>query len=385
MIRHVLKIIRNSWKSFYGIFIEQAVVCVILMLVVVSVCVTLGKFYSPGLLNTEHTVSFGYMLEEENANTKVIAECVDVVVENLKKLDCVEGITQSRAMIPYLRDHAWYDSIRIDKKMYRVNYKGADEDAYNVFLPEIEEGKWLSDKMLDDGSYTCVISRQLVDELKWEKPVGHKIIMREKEFTVVGVIAGIKHRVLQSSDPTVIMPCSAIGYNSVFRELCARVKPWKEKEFIMAYYKEFQRLIPTVEAQPFAMEMSIARRASYSTTVIHIMLQAVPTIFLFIFAFIGTFGLFIQNSGKRVREYALRLAVGASPGELLRFVILESIIVTSLACVPGLVLSVFIYEYTWSEMAGVVGTVIIMILFSVMSVWYPAYQVTKVNPAVALK
>ena len=37
MIRHVFKIVRNSWKIFCGIFIEQAVVFVVLMLVVVSV------------------------------------------------------------------------------------------------------------------------------------------------------------------------------------------------------------------------------------------------------------------------------------------------------------------------------------------------------------
>ena len=45
MIGHVFKIVRNSWKSFCGIFIEQMVVCVVLMLVVVSVFVTLSKMY----------------------------------------------------------------------------------------------------------------------------------------------------------------------------------------------------------------------------------------------------------------------------------------------------------------------------------------------------
>ena len=81
----------------------------------------------------------------------------------------------------------------------------------------------------------------------------------------------------------------------MFRELCARVYPGREKEFIMAYYKEFQRLIPVQEAQPFAMDMKFAKEASYDTALVYIMLQAVPTIFLFVFAFIGTFGLFMQN------------------------------------------------------------------------------------------
>lgn len=385
MIGHIFKTIRNSWKAFYGIFMEQMVVCVILMLIVVSVSVVLHEMYSPGLLDTDNTVCFGYMLSEENGDTEDVGKCIDIVTDNLKKLNYVDGITQSMAMIPYMRDHAWYDSVRIEGKMYRVNYKGADEEAYKVFRPNLVEGKWLMDSRLEDGSFACVVTQQLVDKVKWTQAIGHKFFMGRNDLTVVGVITGIKHHVLLASDPTVIMPCDAMGYNDNFQELCARVKPGREKEFIMAYYKEFQRLIPAREAQPFAMDMKLAKGTSYSTTLIHIMLQAVPTMFLFVFAFIGTFGLFVQNGERRVHEFALRLAVGATPRKLLVFVMLESVVVTLLACLPGIVLSLFIYEYILPEWVGVLATVIVMVVFSMLSTWYPAYKVTKINPAVALK
>ena len=48
----------------------------------------------------------------------------------------------------------------------------------------------------------------------------------------------------------------------------------------MAYYKEFQRLIPNKEAQPFAINMELAKRGTYNITFVSIMLQSVPTIFL---------------------------------------------------------------------------------------------------------
>lgn len=288
-------------------------------------------------------------------------------------------------MIPYMRDNAWYDSVRIDGKVYRVNHKGAEEEAYKVFCPDVVEGEWLTDDRLEDGSFACVVSKQLVDELQWSQAIGHKFFMGRNDLTVVGVISGIKHQVLLASEPTVIMPCNAMGYSDMFRELCARVYPGREKEFIMAYYKEFQRLIPVQEAQPFAMDMKFAKEASYDTALVYIMLQAVPTIFLFVFAFIGTFGLFMQNSERRAREYALRLAVGATPCRLLVFVMLESVVVTLLACLPGVLLSVFIYECTLPEWTGVCVTVFVMVVFSILSAWYPAYRVTKVNPAETLK
>ena len=182
MIGHVFKTIRNSWKLFYGIFIEQVTVCIVLMLVVVSVFVTLDKMYSPGLLDTDNTVCFGYVLASEDCDKEGIGGCIDVVADNLKKLDYVVGITQSMAMTPYVGEYAWYDSIRVEGKMYRVNYKGADEEACKVFHLEIVEGEWLTDNRLADGSSACVVTQQLVD-------------MRGNNFTVTGVLSGIKHKI----------------------------------------------------------------------------------------------------------------------------------------------------------------------------------------------
>ena len=104
-----------------------------------------------------------------------------------------------------------------------------------------------------------------------------------------------------------------------------------------------------------------------------------------LFCVVGMFGLFMQNSERRAREYALRLAVGATPRRLLVFVVLESVVVTLLACLPGGLLSVFIYDYTLPEWIGVCVTILVMVVFSMLSTWYPAYRVTKVNPAVTLK
>ena len=195
MIGHVFKTIRNSWKLFYGIFIEQVTVCIVLMLVVVSVFVTLDKMYSPGLLDTDNTVCFGYVLASEDCDKEGIGGCIDVVADNLKKLDYVVGITQSMAMTPYVGEYAWYDSIRVEGKMYRVNYKGADEEACKVFHLEIVEGEWLTDNRLADGSSACIVTQQLVDKLKWTQTLGRKIFMRGNNFTVTGVLSGIKHKI----------------------------------------------------------------------------------------------------------------------------------------------------------------------------------------------
>ena len=93
------------------------------------------------------------MLGDEVCNKEKVGKQIDVVADNLKKLDYVVEITRSMAMTPYVGNYARYDdSVRVEGKMYRVNYKGADEEAYKVFRPEMVEGEWLSDNKLEDGS-----------------------------------------------------------------------------------------------------------------------------------------------------------------------------------------------------------------------------------------
>ena len=111
----------------------------------------------------------------------------------------------------------------------------------------------------------------------------------------------------------------------------------------------------------------------------------IPTIFLLIFAFIGTFGIFWLSSQKRIKEFALRIAIGSTPTKLIGLVIKESIVITSISIVPGLLLSFFIYEFTIVHIIAIGITVILMLLFSIFSAWYPAYTVSKIKPAKAIK
>jgi ABC-type lipoprotein release transport system permease subunit len=67
-------------------------------------------------------------------------------------------------------------------------------------------------------------------------------------------------------------------------------------------------------------------------------------------------------------------------------IISESLLITSFAMFPSLLLSFLIYDYaSIADATAIFTTVCIMLLFSVISAWYPAWKVSKVNPAEALQ
>jgi hypothetical protein len=145
-MKHILKIIWNQRRSYYGIFIEQVVVILVLMLSVVSVLEAYEKYNTPGMLDVENTYYTGQMFEngvpwEERTNMQ---QSMNAVIENIRKLPYVKAVTRGFHLAPYVRDDELYsdrsDSIRIDDKQFLTLYKFPDEFGASVLNVEMEEG-----------------------------------------------------------------------------------------------------------------------------------------------------------------------------------------------------------------------------------------------------
>ena len=383
------------WKrhrSYSGIFIEQLLVAVVLMLAIVSVSETVKKYNTPGMLNVDNTFSIGYMCSDDvpREERAEIKQKMDVVIENLRKLPFVETVATSYNLAPYLRNDHFYaqqssDSVFIDDNRFSTVIKFSDEYGAIVLKPEMEEGAWLENRILPDGSLPLVITRQFADKAGWTTCVGKKITHRGQVHTVVGVAAGLKQEPFFPSPVAMVVPQFHASGLGMVSEHMARIKPDMKQEFVDAYFREFQRLIADEKVEPLLSDMQTNRGIWISGSVVGIALQGIPTVFLFIFAFIGTFGLSWMASQKRMKEFALRIAIGSTPKQLMTIVIGESLLITCIAVIPALLLSVFIYEYTLVHIIAVGITVLAMLLFSLVSAWYPAWKVSRVNPAEALQ
>ena len=112
---------------------------------------------------------------------------------------------------------------------------------------------------------------------------------------------------------------------------------------------------------------------------------AIPTIFLLIFAFIGTLGLLMLHVKKRTPEFGLHRAIGASKRQQMQMMILQSLLLTLVASVPGLILSLFIFAVTLDHILATAVALAIMLLFSLISSYYPARKFASINPAEVLR
>ena len=390
MIRQILRILWKQRYSYGGIFVEQLLVAVVLMLATVSVAEMVKKHKTPGDMNIDNTIYIGYMTtldfpREEMAQVK---QQMNAVLEQLRQLPFVEAISTSDNLIPYMRNDIFYqrqsDSVYVDDRQFWAVMKYSDEFGAVALKPEMEEGAWLENRALPDGSVPVVITRQLADRVGWTSGVGKKITLKGNVCTVVGVAAGLRQEPFVPSPAAVVMPQYLMRANMMYEGM-ARIKADREQEFIDAFNREFKRLVSDERVEPSLSSIQTIKGAYVTFSIFGIAFQAIPTAFLFFFAFIGTFGLSWMVSQKRLKEFALRIALGSTKKKLIAIVIGESLLITAIALIPALLLSFFIYEYTAVHAVGVGVTILTMLLFSAISAWYPAWKVSRVNPAEALQ
>ncbi|MDR1227229.1 MAG: ABC transporter permease [Prevotellaceae bacterium] len=382
----------NRRRSYYGIFVEQLLVAIILMLSVVSLSEAVKKYTTPGMLHVKNTVFMGYMFDRAHQPEGNSEQSMKTIAENMKKLPFVESVSASFNFIPYLRNDWIYeyylsDSVHIDDKHFTTIIKETDEFAANVFKIRMEEGVWFENRALPDGSAPAVITRQFADKAGWTSCIGKKVTLNARTYTITGVAEGLKQEPLIPSPVAIVVPqYLAIGHNDHGGyEYAARIKPGYQKDFFKAFEKEFKRVFSSKEIEPLIHDMQAMKDTWMSFSILDIALQCIPTLLLFIFAFLGTFGLSWMLSRKRLKEFALRMALGSTKSRLMAIVIGESLLITCIAVIPALLLSFFIYEYAAVHVVGVGATVGVMLLFSAVSAWYPAWKVSRVNPAEALQ
>jgi hypothetical protein len=380
----------NQKRRYCGILTEQFLTGIILMLCAVSVAEAIKKYRDPGMLNTDNVLTFGYMIQGNSSKPAIVnsaKESLKVIDDNLKKLPFVEYTAKTSSLAPYLRPNESYrsDSIRVDEKRLQVFIKSSDEWGASVFNLKMEEGKWLSDHPMEDGSDPVIITRQFADKAGWTGVIGKKITLRSRTYTVVGMVAGLKQQPFEPSPAAIVVPTYVMDGSGFYSEYVAKVKNGEQAAFYDACNKEFKRLISNKRVEPLVSDLRMRKEASMINATAGIVLQAIPTLFLLIFAFIGAFGIYWLYSRKRQKEFAVRMAMGSTGQQLIGIVVMESLLITGIALLPALLLSIFIYEYAMVHVAGVSVTVCTMLLFSLISAWYPAWKVSRMNPAEALQ
>ncbi len=107
----------------------------------------------------------------------------------------------------------------------------------------------------------------------------------------------------------------------------------------------------------------------------------------------GVYGLMAFATAGRTREIGIRMALGASRGEILRIVLRETFVLLAVGIVAGIavaleasrVVSALLYGLKPTDPATLAGAALLMMAAAAVAAYVPARRATKVDPMVALR
>ena len=110
-------------------------------------------------------------------------------------------------------------------------------------------------------------------------------------------------------------------------------------------------------------------------------------------AAIALYGLLVFNVRERVREIAVRLALGAEPAAILRMVVGQGLKLVSVGLVAGVIASYgvaraldsFLYQTESHDLVTFGAVPVVLVLIALMACALPAYRASRVDPARILR
>ncbi len=110
-------------------------------------------------------------------------------------------------------------------------------------------------------------------------------------------------------------------------------------------------------------------------------------------AALGIFGLVSFAVARRTREIGVRIAMGARSADVVGLVAFQSLRLTSIGLVLGLLLTVgltrplagLLYEVSPTDIVVLGGVVAVVVAATVLACWLPVRRAVRVDPVVALR
>jgi putative ABC transport system permease protein len=270
---------------------------------------------------------------------------------------------------------------------------------------EVASGVFFTTADQRSGTRVCVIGSTIVDNLfPDDDPVGKTIRIRNMPFRVLGVMARKGSNTMgQDQDDVILTPYTTVKrvlQNSVFNNvnmLMVSLHALDDipiaKEEIGALLRQRHKLGSNADDDFTLIDMTeITNTIGSMTKLMTILLTTVASISLLVGG-IGIMNIMLVSVTERTREIGLRMAIGATPSDILLQFITEAVVLSTTGGLLGVLLGTFgarlVGKLQQWPILVTESSVLIAFLFSaavgMFFGFYPALRASRLNPIECLR
>lgn len=262
------------------------------------------------------------------------------------------------------------------------------EDYFRALGIQLKHGRFLAES--DRG-----LQRHLVNETLARRyyggtnAVGKQLIFgmadpRKVAVEIVGVVADVRDLSLElPPEPTIY----SLGTSMQFALLVSG--EGVQAETIAGTIRELEpeALVERAGGLDRILTESVARRR------FSLELMSGFGLIAALLAALGVFGVVSYTAGRRVKEFGVRMALGARPAHVRKLILFETMIVAVAGVLAGGILSRILaplsrslaYDVPAWDPVSLGATALVLVVASLLAAWIPAARASRLDPSIALR
>ncbi len=229
-----------------------------------------------------------------------------------------------------------------------------------------------------------------------ENPIGKRIHFydglghADPWLTIVGIAGSVKHvSITAAPTPTVYLPLDQFAYPGM--ELVVRTQrdPAQLAGAVRTAIHGVRPDLPVVGLRPAQEIVNDATwRQRFSAQLIGLFAGLA-----LVMAVVGAYGVILYSVSQRLNEFGIRIALGASRGDILAMVLREGLVIAGSGIALGLIaaaalghaLQTLLFEVRAIDVTTFAGCALLMFATALVASYLPARRATKVDPMAALR
>lgn len=278
----------------------------------------------------------------------------------------------------------------------RVDYNIVDRKYLRTVRLRLLEGRDIEDQDRYGSPSVTLINQTLARQF-WPQssPVGKELFIRNREgrvisLQIVGVVQAAKYRTVWE-EPTPYMYLPIAQHYTPNTELTIRAGA-KSTGFVNSVREEFRSMdpdLPVLQIKTWREQMD----SSLSQQRLGGMLLGTLGFVSAVLSLVGLYGVISNSVSRQTRAIGIRMAIGASPRDIMREVLARGALLTLTGTAAGTGLALAFSRILTSQVEGVpavdlptfLGVSGAVFTSALLATYLPARRASRVDPMIALR
>jgi putative ABC transport system permease protein len=275
-----------------------------------------------------------------------------------------------------------------------VSYRVAGPGYLETLGIPVVEGRTFDGRDAPDGPPVALVNRALVRRyLGGEPSVGRRVRLGREDApwaTIVGVVGDVHHAQLtRTPDPEVYVPLAQAPPALLMLAVRTEGRPEEQAASVRAAIQAVDPAQPVYHVKTMGQLVSDSLLAQTTSAALMTLFSALALAL----AAVGVYGVVAYGVSQQTREFGLRIALGATPRDVLALVLRQGLRLVGLGVALGAVSALAATRLMGGILYGVgpadprtyLGVVGLLVATGLLAASVPAWRASRVTPVEALR